>query len=292
MATLEKTPATITNPKTSDETPLYVIKPSKGWVGLRLGELWQYRELVFHLGMRDVRVRYKQTIIGAAWAVIQPFMTMVVFTVFFGTLARMPSDGLPYPIFSYTALVPWAFFSGGLGAASGSLMGAANMMKKIYFPRFILPISSMVGIFVDFAIAFSVLLLMMVSFGFFPTINIIWLPVFLVVAFITALGVGLWLASLTVQFRDVRYIVPFIMQFWMYATPIVYPSSLIEDELLRTLYGLNPMTGVIEGFRWALLGSGDPPGAMFVVSIVAAILILIGGAYYFRRTEKVFADVL
>jgi lipopolysaccharide transport system permease protein len=283
MATLEQV---------TDEAPLHVIKPAKGWVGLQLAELWKYRELLYFLGMRDVKVRYKQTVIGASWAVIQPFMTMVVFTVFFGTLARMPSDNLPYPIFSYAALVPWTFFASGLNGAAGSLLSASNMMKKIYFPRFILPISSMVSTFVDFLIAFAVLMLMMLGFGFLPTINVLWLPAFLFVAFITALGVGLWFSSLMVQFRDVRYVLPFFMQFWMYATPIAYPSSLIENETVRTLYGLNPMTGVIEGFRWALLGSGNPPGPMFVVSTIVSILLLIGGAYYFRRTEKFFADVL
>lgn len=268
------------------------IEPSKGWVALKLNELWDYRELMFFLIWRDVIVRYKQTVLGITWAIIQPLFSMVVFSLFFGELAQMPSDGIPYPIFSYAALVPWSFFAGGLGGASDSLVGSAGLIKKVYFPRLIIPLSTVFSGVVDFLIAFVVLIFMMLYFGIIPTINIIFLPVFLLLAAITALGVGLWLSAMNVQFRDVRYTIGFLSQIWMYATPIVYPSSLIESDLLRTLYAINPMVGVVEGFRWALLGVDTAPGPMFVVSYIAAILLFISGLFYFRRMEKTFADVV
>lgn len=268
------------------------LEPSKGWVALKLYELWEYRELMFFLIWRDTIVRYKQTVIGVAWAIIQPVFSMIIFSLFFGELAQMPSDGIPYPIFSYAALVPWGFFVGGLGGASDSLVGSASLIKKVYFPRLIIPISNVFSGIVDFLIAFGVLMVMMLFFGIVPTINVIFLPVFLLLAGITALGVGLWLSAMNVQFRDVRYTIGFITQIWMFATPIVYPSSLIESDLLRTLYGINPMVGVVEGFRWALLGVDTAPGPIFVVSYIAAILLLISGLYYFRRMEKTFADVV
>jgi len=268
------------------------IKPSPRWVSLQLNVLWEYRELLYFLVWRDIKVRYKQTILGATWAIIQPFLTMVVFSLFFGRLAGIPSDGIPYPIFSYAALVPWTFFSNGLQNSSQSLVLGANLIKKIYFPRLLMPTAAVVGGIVDFGLSFAVLLLMMVYFGIVPTVNAIWLPVFLLLALITSLGVGLWLSAMNVQFRDVRYIVPFLTQFWMFATPIAYPSSLIENPLLRAIYGINPMTGVVEGFRWALLGTDNPPGATIVVSFVVAVILLFTGAFYFRRTEKSFADVV
>lgn len=268
------------------------IEPSKGWVSLKLGELWEYRELLYFLTWRDIKVRYKQTVLGASWAILQPFMMMVVFSLFFGRLAKMPSDGIPYPIFSYTALVPWTFFASGLSMSSNSLVGSASLIKKVYFPRLVVPISSVISGVVDFVLAFGVLLLMMLFFGIVPTVNIVWLPFFLLLAFITALGVGMWLSAMNVQFRDVRYTIPFLTQFWMFATPIVYPSSLIENELLRTLYGINPMAGVVEGFRWALLGSETAPGPIIIVSSMAALFLLITGMFYFRRMEKTFADVV
>lgn len=281
------------NSKDSLDTSIHIrIKPSPRWVSLNLGALWEYRELLYFLIWRDVKVRYKQTILGAAWAIIQPFMTMVVFSLFFGQLAGIPSDGIPYPIFSYAALVPWTFFANGLQNSSQSLVTGANLIKKIYFPRLLMPTSSVVGGVVDFALSFSVLLLMMLYFGISPTVNVIWLPLFLLLALVTSLGVGLWLSAMNVQFRDVRYIVPFLTQFWMFITPIAYPSSLIENELLRTLYGINPMTGVVEGFRWALLGTESAPTSTILVSSAAAILLLVTGAFYFRRTEKTFADVV
>ena len=268
------------------------IEPSRGWVSLKLRELWEYRELLYFLTWRDVKVRYKQTVLGAACAIIQPLMTMVVFSLFFGNLAKIPSDGIPYPIFSYAALVPWTFFANGMGQSSNSLVGAANLIKKIYFPRLVIPISSVISGVVDFALAFIVLLGMMLAYGIVPTLNVVFLPFLLLLAFVTALGVGMWLSAMNVQFRDVRYIIPFLTQFWMFATPIAYPSSLIENDLLRTLYGLNPMTGVVEGFRWALLDTDTAPGPILIVSTLAAVALLVSGAYYFRRMEKTFADVV
>ena len=271
--------------------PVLRIEPSKGWVSLKLRELWEYRELLYFLTWRDIKVRYKQTVLGAAWAIIQPFCTMLVFSIFFGRLAKMPSDGIPYPIFSYAGLVPWMFFASGLSQSSNSLVGSANLITKVYFPRLTIPISTVLSGVVDFALSFLVLLAMMLYYGVKPTWNILWLPLFLLLALVTALGVGLWLSALNVQFRDVRYVVPFITQFWMFATPIAYPSSLLHEPW-RTVYGLNPMVGVVEAFRWALLGSSTRPGPIIAVSVIAAVAILIGGAFYFRRMEKTFADVV
>lgn len=279
------------SPRT-DDVPMIRIEPSKGWVSLRLRELWEYRELLYFLVWRDVKVRYKQTVLGAAWAIIQPFFTMVVFSVFFGNLAGIPSDGIPYPVFSYTALVPWTFFASGLSQASNSLVGGARLIKKVYFPRLAMPIATVLSGIVDFVLAFIVLIGMMLVYGIVPTVNTLWLPIFLLLALVTSLGTGLWLSAMNVQFRDVRYAVPFITQFWMFATPIAYPSSLIENSLLRTLYGINPMAGVVEGFRWALLATDTPPGPIVIVSSLAALALLVSGAFYFRRMEKTFADVV
>jgi len=273
------------------QSPVIVVKPSKGWISLNLDELWEYRELLYFLTWRDIKVRYKQTVLGAAWAIIQPFFTMVVFSLFFGKLAKMPSDGIPYPIFAYSALVPWTFFASGLNNSSNSLVGSANLIKKVYFPRLVVPISSIISSVVDFVLAFTVLLGMMMFYGIFPTVNIVWLPFLLLLAFITALGVGLWLSALNVQFRDVRYAVPFLTQFWLFGSPIAYPSSLLSEPW-RTLYGINPMVGVVEGFRWALLATDTAPGPIVIVSSVAALTLLVGGVFYFRRMEKTFADVV
>jgi lipopolysaccharide transport system permease protein len=267
------------------------IQPSKGWVSLKLGEIWEFHELLYFLTWRDIKVRYKQTALGAAWAILQPVFTMLVFSVFFGKLAGMKSDGLPYPIFAFTALVPWTFFSYGLAQSSNSLVGNENLIKKVYFPRLIIPISTVLSGAVDFFLAFFVLLAMMFYYGIVPTVNVIWIPLLLVLTVVTSLGVGLWLSALNVQFRDVRYVIPFLTQFWMFATPIAYPSSLLHEPW-RTLYGLNPMTGVVEGFRWALLGTSKAPGPIMWVSALAALVILIGGAFYFRRMEKTFADIV
>ncbi|MDX2089252.1 MAG: ABC transporter permease [Kofleriaceae bacterium] len=256
-----------------------------------MSELWAYRELVFFLTWRDIKVRYKQTVLGAAWAILQPLMTMVVFSVFFGRLAKMPSDGIPYPIFSFAGLVPWTFFAGALVQSSNSLVGSSQLVKKIYFPRLAIPIAGVLAGLVDLALAFCVLFVLMIGYGVMPSVQILWLPLFIAMALATALGVGLWLAALNVQFRDVRYVVPFITQFWMFATPIAYPSSML-DEPWRTVYGLNPMVGVVEGVRWSLLETTISPGPQLAVSACAALVVLISGAYYFRRMETTFADVI
>lgn len=271
--------------------PVIRIRPSKGWVSLGLKELWDYRELLFFLIWRDIKVRYKQTVLGASWAIIQPFFTMVVFSLFFGKLAKVPSDGIPYPIFSYSALVPWAFFAHGLNQASNSLVGGSNLIKKVYFPRLAMPIASVLAGVVDFVLAFVMLIGMIFYYGMVPTVNIVFLPLFLLLALITSLGVSLWLSAMYVQFRDIRHIIPFLTQIWLFATPIAYPSSLLSEPW-RTIYGLNPMVGVVEGFRWALLGTKTAPGLMIILSSLVAVALLITGAYYFRRMEKTFADVV
>ena len=275
------------------ETPPYHlrIQPSSGWVSLQLRELWEYRELLYFLIWRDIKVRYKQTVLGAGWAIIQPMFTMLVFSLFFGKLAKVPSDGIPYPLFSYTALVPWQFFAQGLTQSSDSLVGSSNLIKKIYFPRLAIPIGTVCAGMIDFGLAFSVLLVLEFSYHIHPTRNILWLPLFVLLALVTALGVGLWLSAFNVKYRDVKYVVPFFTQVWMFMTPIAYPSSLLSGKW-RMVYSLNPMAGVVEAFRWALLGSKTAPGAMIAISSAAAISLLVGGAYYFRRMEKTFADVV
>ena len=273
------------------QSPILNIEPSNTWVSLKLGELWQYRELLYFLIWRDIKVRYKQTALGAAWAIIQPLFSMLIFSLFFGRLAKMPSDGIPYPLFSLAALVPWTFFANGLNQSSNSLVASANLLKKVYFPRLVIPIATVLAGVVDFALSFVVLLGLMAFYGIAPTINLLWMPLFLLLALVTSLGVGLWMSALNVKYRDVRYIVPFVIQVWMFSTPIVYPSSLLPASW-RTIYGLNPMVGVVEGFRWALLGTNTVPGFMIGVSAAAALLILVGGAFYFRHMEKSFADIV
>jgi lipopolysaccharide transport system permease protein len=268
-----------------------IIKPSHGWAALDLRDLWLYRELVFFMTWRDLKVRYKQTLLGASWAILQPFLTMVVFSIFFGNLANVPSDGVPYPIFSYTGLVPWVLFSKALQDASRSLVANSHMITKVYFPRMILPLSSVMAGVVDFLIAFVVLLGMMVFFNISPTVNIWVLPLFLLLALVTAVGVGLWLSALNVLFRDINYILPFLTQFWMFLTPVAYPSSMVPSEW-QVIFALNPMTGVIEGFRWALLGTGQPPGILTLVSSIVAVFLLISGMFYFKRMERLFADMV
>jgi lipopolysaccharide transport system permease protein len=298
MDNLKRQPVGVAIVPRKDSTPTTPVnlprtrrKPSKGWAWPRLRELWEYRELLYFFAWRDIKVRYRQTVMGALWAIIQPFFTMVIFSLFFGRLAQVPSDGLPYPIFSYAALVPWTFFANALTQASNSLVFSANMVKKIYFPRLSLPIATVLAGVIDFVLAFIVLLGMMLFYGLVPTLNVIWLPLFLLLALVTSLGVGLWLSAMNVQFRDVRYTVPFLTQTWLFMTPIAYPSSLLSEPW-RTLYGLNPMAGVVEGFRWALLGTDTEPGPMIIVSAVVALTLLVSGAFYFRRMEQSFADVL
>jgi lipopolysaccharide transport system permease protein len=266
------------------------LQKSRGWIGLNFGELWAHHELVYFLTWRDIKVRYKQTALGAAWAILQPVFTMLVFSLFFGKLGGMKSDNVPYPIFAFTALVPWTFFAYGLSQASNSVVASENLIKKVYFPRLVIPLATVMSGAVDFALAFLVLLVMMAYYGVAVTANVIWIPAFVLLTFVTSLGVSLWLAALNVQYRDVRYAIPFLTQFWMFATPIAYPSSLLSDKW-RSIYAINPMVGVVDGFRWALLGSGTPPGPTVIVSSAVSLLILIGGAMYFRRMERTFADI-
>jgi lipopolysaccharide transport system permease protein len=271
--------------------PVLVIQPSKGFMRLNLGEVWAYRELLYFLVWRDIKVRYKQTALGAAWAIIQPVMTMVVFSVFFGRLAKVPSDGIPYPVFAFAALLPWQLFAFSLTESSNSLVGSQNLITKVYFPRLVIPLSSVLAGVVDFGIAFVVLLGLMVYYGIRPTMAVVFLPLFMLLALATALSVGLWFSALNVKYRDVRYTIPFLAQFWMFATPVAYSSTLVPEKW-RTLYGLNPMAGVVEGFRWALLGKSGGPGGLLWVSVAAVVLLLTGGLFYFRRTEATFADIV
>jgi lipopolysaccharide transport system permease protein len=267
-----------------------MIRPSRGWSRLNLREVWEYRELLYFLVWRDIKVRYKQTALGAAWAVLQPVLTMLVFSIFFGRLAKVPSDGVPYPIFAYCALLPWQLFAYALTESANSLVGSQNLIKKVYFPRLVVPISSVLAGLVDFGISFVVLLVLMLYYRIVPTWAVAFLPLFIVLALATALSVGLWLSALNVEFRDVRYTIPFLTQFWMFATPVAYPSSLVPARW-RPLLGLNPMAGVVDGFRWALLGQTSAPGPLLWVSIGAVAALLFGGLMYFRRMESTFADV-
>jgi lipopolysaccharide transport system permease protein len=280
-----------TIPFTVEALSKVIIKPSRGWFAFRLNDLWQYRELLYFLTWRDIKVRYKQTVLGAAWAIIQPFFTMVVFTLFFGRLAKIPSEGVPYPIFSYAGLLPWTFFSQAMNQSSDSLVGNANLISKVYFPRLVIPLSAALAPLVDFCIAFIVLVGMMFFYKIFPTGTLVWLPAFLLLALATSLGIGLWLSALNVQYRDVRYTIPFLTQLWLFATPVIYPSSGVHGPW-RILLGLNPMTGVVEGFRWALLGIGAAPGGMIYTSMGVSLLLVFTGMIYFKRMEKTFADVV
>lgn len=268
-----------------------VIEPPRGVLHLGLAELWEYRELLYFLTWRDVKVRYKQTALGASWAILQPLATMVVFSLFFGRLAKLPSEGVPYPLFSFAALVPWTFFANGLTQSANSVVLSQNLVTKIYFPRLAIPIATVLAGAIDFVLAFVILLGLMLFYGTMPTLQALWVIPFSLLALVTALGVGFWLSALNVQYRDVRYVVPFLVQIWLFATPIAYPSSLLSEPW-RTLYALNPMVGVVEGFRWALLGTHTSPGPMILVSSAMALVIAIGGALYFRRVELTFADVV
>jgi lipopolysaccharide transport system permease protein len=280
----------MTNPSHSSSKPLITIEPQRGWVSLELKDLWRYRELLFLLTWRDIKVRYAQTVLGASWAVLQPLLTMVIFSIIFGQLAKLPSDGIPYPIFTYTALLPWQLFSFSLTNSSQSLVGSQNLVSKVYFPRLIIPIASVLPGLVDFVISFLVLIGMLLYYQIPFTARILALPLFLLLAVMSALAVGLWLSALNVKYRDIRYVVPFMTLFWQYATPVAYSASLIPEKW-RLLYGLNPMTGVVEGFRWALLGSGRVDGMVWL-SIVIIFVILLSGLVYFKRMEATFADVI
>jgi lipopolysaccharide transport system permease protein len=284
-------PITLIPNEPSGTAPVVWIRPARGWAAIRLDELWEYRELLYFLTWRDVKVRYKQSIIGAGWAIAQPLLTAVVFSLFFGRLVGVPSDGLPYPMFAMAALVPWTFFANSLTQASNSIVTSANLIQKIYFPRLVLPISAAAGAALDFAIAFAVLVGMMAVYGIHPTMRLAVVPLLALLVMVTSLGVGISLAALHVQFRDVKHVVPFLVQIWLFSTPVAYPTSLVP-EAWRLLYGLNPMVGVVEGFRWALLGSPVSVGGLIAVSAAASVLMLIGGVFYFRRVEITFADVV
>jgi lipopolysaccharide transport system permease protein len=273
------------------ELPVLRITPPHGWLELDFRELWHARELLYFFIWRDVKVRYKQTVIGAAWAVIQPLMTMVVFTIFFGKLAQMQSNGLPYQVFSYAGLLPWTYFSTALANATATVVEQQRVITKVYFPRLVLPLSAVFSGLVDFAIAFLVYIPLQLYFHIFPTRSIVFLPVFLLLAILTALAVGLWLSALNAIYRDVRYVMPFLLQFWMFASPVIYPVSQVPARW-RALYGLNPMAGVIEGFRWSLTGTGRPPGMLFAISVGMVLLLLYGGLVYFQKMETTIADVV
>ncbi len=276
----------------SDLVPITLIQHSRGWSGLNLGELWHYRELVYFLIWRDLKVRYKQTLLGASWAILKPFLSMVIFSLIFGQLAGLPTDEAPAPLFYYAGLLPWVFFQDGINKASVSLVTGRNLITKIYFPRLAMPLASVVAGFVDFCLAFLVLIGIMVFYQFPPTQAMWTLPLFLLLALITCLGTSLWLAALNVAYRDIGYVTPFLVQAWLYASPVVYSATLITDKTLQVLYGLNPMAGVVQGFRWAILGAGQPDPQSLLVSVVVALLLLISGIFYFRRMERTFADVV
>jgi lipopolysaccharide transport system permease protein len=271
--------------------PVIQITPPSRWWALPFRELWEYRELIYFFVWRDIKVRYKQTAIGAAWAVLQPFMTMLIFSLFFGKLAHIPSLGLPYPIFYYSALLPWMYFSGALQNSTSSIVENQKLVTKVYFPRLSLPFSSVLSGLLDFAISFLMFVVLVIYYRVPPTKAIFLMPFFLLLAILTALGVGLWLSALNAIYRDVRYVVPFLVQFWMFASPVAYPSSLVPSKW-RWLYGLNPMAGVIEGFRWSLTGRGTPPGRMMIVSCTMVLVLLLSGAAYFQKMETTIADVV
>jgi len=272
-------------------TDVTILRPSRGWVPLRLAELWAARELLYFLVWRTVKVRYKQTFLGAAWAVVQPVKTMAVFSLFFGRLARIPSEGIPYPIFALTALVPWTFFANSLTQASNSLVEQESLLTRVYFPRLLLPLAAVTAGLLDLAIAFAALVGLMAVYGNVPSVAVVTLPLFVLLAVIAALGAGLWLSALNVQYLDVRYVTPFLVQIWLFVSPVAYPSSLVPARW-QAVYGLNPMAGVVEGFRWALLGLPQPPGGLLAASAGTAVILLVSGLFYFRRMERSFADVV
>lgn len=267
------------------------LKPTRGWAALNLGELWLYRELIYFMTWRDLKVRYKQTVLGAAWAILQPFLSMVVFSVFFGRWLGVPSGDVPYPVFSYTALLPWGLFSKAIADAGRSLVTNRAMITKVYFPRLTIPLASVLAGIVDFLIAFVVLLGMMWYYDIKITANVLTLPFFLLLALIASLGVGLWLSAMNVFYRDIGYIIPFLTQIWFYLSPIVYATSTVPEKL-QPIYALNPMVGVIDGFRWALLGQEPAPGPLLIISSAVAVILLVSGVIYFRRVERTFADMV
>ena len=287
MISTQKIPPILT---AGEPEPTIKIRPPKKWVPVDLHELWEYRELLHSFVSRDVKIRYKQTALGFLWAIIQPFFLMVVFSLFFGRLAKIPTEGIPYPLFSFAGLIPWTLFAEGLTRSTTSMVHNAGIMTKVYFPRLIMPISGVLSPLVDFTIAFVILLFMMAYYGFVPTIAIVLLPLFILLAMMTSLAVGLWFSALNVKYRDFQYTIPFIIQIWLFASPVVYPASMLPESW-QLVYALNPMVGVIEGFRWALLGT-KPPEAIILVSACVVVLLLVGGLFYFKRMEQYFADVV
>jgi lipopolysaccharide transport system permease protein len=271
--------------------PVHVIAPSPAWVPLRLRELWEYRELLYFLVWREIKVRYKQTALGVAWAIVQPLFTMLVFSIFFGRLARMPSDGVPYPVFTLCALIPWQLFAFALTESSNSVVANQRLITKVYFPRLVMPLAALGVGLVDFATAFVLLIVVALYFGVSLSLTLLTIPIWAFLALLTALSVGLWLSALNVKYRDVRYTVPFVSQLWMFATPVAYPTSIVPEPW-RAVYALNPMVGVVDGFRWALFGVTPPPGITVVVSSIVVAVLLVGGLHYFRRMERTFADIV
>lgn len=278
-----------------NQIPITYLKPPKGLIALNLRDLWEYRELIYFLTWRDIKVRYKQTLLGFTWVVLQPVINMVVFTILFGELLKVPTGGIPYPIFSFAALLPWTYFASSLTRSSTTLVGSANLISKVYFPRMVIPISGVISGFIDFAISFLILIIMMLVYKIIPTWNLLFLPFLLILAMLTALGFGLWLSALNVRFRDINHLVPFIIEIWKYATPVIYGSTLIPEKF-RFLLGLNPLTGVVEGFRWAILGGKYVetfnPGPLFSISILITFVVLVSGIIFFRNTERTFADII
>jgi lipopolysaccharide transport system permease protein len=281
----------VINPQSKLALPTLRIEPSNRWPSLDFNELWEYRELLYFLTWRDIKIRYKQTVLGAAWAIIQPVFMMVVFSLFFGKLAKIPSDGIPYPVFAFSGLLPWQLFASAVSDASNSLVGNQGLITKVYFPRLVIPISAVLSGLIDFVVALVVLIGLIIWYGIVPSWRIVTVPGFILLAMFTALAVGLWLSALSVQYRDVRYVIGFLVQFWLFATPVAYPSSIIPEQW-RAVYALNPMAGVVEGFRWALLGKSSALGSMLWVSIGVVLITLSGGLYYFRRMEQQFADIV
>jgi lipopolysaccharide transport system permease protein len=290
MASVTSNPSAVTSvPTPPAALPITRIEPPHGWFDLRLKELWAYRELLYFFVWRDVKIRYKQTAIGVLWVVLQPLLTMLVFTLFFGKLAKLPSQGLPYPVFYFAAVVPWMYFSTALLTATNVVVEHQRVITKVFFPRLILPFSAVLSGLVDFTIGFIVLIIFTFSYGIHPGPPALLLPLFLLLAVLTALGVGLWLSALNALYRDVRYLMAFLVQFWMLASPVAYPSSMVPAKY-RWLYGLNPMAGVIDGFRWSLTGHGQPPSTVFIASSVVVCLVLFGGLLFFNRMEVSIAD--
>lgn len=273
------------------DTPVIRIEPSKGLVSLHLKDVWEYRELLYFLTWRDIKVRYKQSLLGVGWSVLQPLLTMIIFTFVFGRFAGVPSEGVPYPLFSFAALLPWQYFASAVGRSGVSIVNSSNLIAKVYFPRLIIPLSAAIAPAVDFAVTLVMLILLMAYYGVVPTVHVVFLPAFFLLAFAAAMAVSLWLSALHVRYRDVGYVIPFLVQIWMFISPVAYPSSLVPEQW-RFLYGLNPMAGVIEGFRWALFGQGHPPDMAVGLSVAVTFVVLLGGLFFFQKTEETFADIV